>query len=435
VTPRESDLFAVPDPTRPRAADGSRIYTVSELTREIRSALEYGFAGIWVSGEVSNQRRPASGHCYFTLKDAAAQLNAVMWRSLADALRFQLRDGLAVLVQGDVTVYEPRGQYQIIVRHVVPLGVGALQLAFIQLKEKLAAEGLFDAERKRPLPLVPRCIAIVTSPTGAAVRDMLNVIYRRFPGARVLICPVRVQGDRAAAEIAAMIETVNRLPSVDVMIVGRGGGSIEDLWPFNEEVVARAIAASRVPVVSAVGHETDFTIADFVADVRALTPTDGAARVTPDLEQFMQDLRALKERLGKALQSTLAAARERLDGLARSYALRRPLERIRLREQRLDDLAHQLYRSTRHVLELRRQRLSGLSDRLESLSPLAVLARGYSITLRDADGSLVRDPATVRIGETIRTLLHGGVLWAEVRRSGPTPPLPRPNRLEEETDG
>jgi len=428
------DLFSALDPTRSRAAQGTRIYTVSELTREIRAALEYAFTGVWVSGEVSNLRLPGSGHRYFTLKDASAQINAVMWRSVAEAQRFELRDGLSVLAFGDVTVYEPRGQYQIVVRHVEPLGVGALQLAFIQLKEKLAAEGLFDPERKKPLPIIPRCIAIVTSPSGAAIRDMLNVIYRRFPGAHVLVCPVRVQGEGAAAEIAAMIDTVNRLPHVDVMIVGRGGGSIEDLWPFNEEILARAIAASRIPVVSAVGHETDFTIADFVADVRALTPTDGAARVAPDVARLSENLDALRGRLGKALLGRLAAARERLDGLARSYALRRPLERIRHREQRLDDLAQQAYRSIRHILEIRRQRVAGLGDRLESLSPLAVLARGYSITLRDSDGSLVRDPAAVPIGDTVRTLLHGGTLWANVVRSAPGPAWIRPPHDEETPD-
>ena len=276
---------------------------------------------------------------------------------------------------------------------------------------------------------MPRRIALVTSPTGAAVQDMLNVILRRNPAANVLVCPVRVQGGEAAPEIAAMIARVNGLPDVDVMIVGRGGGSLEDLWPFNEEAVARAIAASRIPVVSAVGHETDFTIADFVADVRALTPTEAAHRVTPDMAQLTDALRAASTRLGRSLMRRTASARERLDALARSYVFRKPLERLRVREQRIDDLAHQLYRGVSHRIRLEEQRLAAAAAKLESLSPLRVLGRGYSITLREADDAVVRDAATLAPGDVIRTRLHMGEFRSAVLGDEPRPPAqPKPAR-------
>lgn len=406
-------------------SDGAHIYTVSELTRTIRGVLEEHLARVCVTGEISNFRRPASGHCYFTLKDEFAQINVVMWRSTAAAVKFEMKDGLAVVVRGELTVYEPRGQYQIVLKRVEPLGVGALQLAFMQLKEKLAGEGLFDAGRKKPLPLIPQRIAIITSATGAAIQDMLRVIHERFPPANVLVCPVSVQGDDAAPEIARMIERVNRLPDVDVMIVGRGGGSIEDLWPFNEEIVARAIAASRIPIISAVGHETDYAISDFVADLRALTPTDAANHVVPDARQLADALANWAVRLGRALLVRVASVRERLDSLARSYALRRPLERIRAHEQRLDDLAQQLYRTVKHTLQLQSRRLASAAARLESLSPLAVLARGYSITLRDVDGSVVRNAATLKPGDCVRALLHRGEFRATVVSKEAPPAKPR----------
>ena len=409
----EASLFDRISPTDAAATDGSRIHTVSELTRRVRNVLEENVGRVWVVGEISNFRRPASGHCYFSLKDDAAQINVVMWRTLADLLQFEPQDGLEVVLQGELTVYEPRGQYQLVARRIEPRGVGALQLAFLQLKEKLAKEGLFDPARKKPLPFLPQRIALVTSGTGAAVRDMINVITRRFPPANLLVCPVHVQGEGAAGEIARMIARVNELPAVDVMIVGRGGGSIEDLWAFNEEAVARAIAASRIPVISAVGHETDFTIADFVADVRALTPTDAGTHVVPDLRQLEEALSAAGERLARALQRRLATGRERLEGLTRAYVLRRPLERIRIREQRLDDLAQQLFRSVQHRLENSRQRISNAAARLESLSPLNVLGRGYSLTFSD-DGMLITDAGTLKPGDTVHTRLRQGSFSATV---------------------
>lgn len=403
-----------------QAIDGSPIYTVSELTSEIRDALERHLGLVWVRGEISNLRRPASGHCYFTLKDEFAQINVVMWRTLAAGLKFELKDGLSLLVQGELTVYEPRGQYQIVLKRAEPLGVGALQLAFLQLKDKLAREGLFDSSRKKPLPRIPRRIAVVTSPTGAAVRDILTVIARRFPPAHVTICPVRVQGDEAAAEIALTIGQVNRLPRVDVMIVGRGGGSLEDIWSFNEEIVARAIAASQVPVISAVGHETDFTIADFVADVRALTPTDAGNLVVPDIRRLAADMSSLAGRLGQALLARIAGAREWLDGVSRSYAMRRPFERIRVHEQRLDDLAQQLFRDIAHIVQIQHQRVEAAAARLESLNPVAVLERGYSITFHEPEGKLVRSTARLKVGDLVRTRLARGEFVASVEGKGRT---------------
>ncbi len=396
------------------AADGSPVLSVSQVTHLIRDTLERHVGTVWVTGEVSNFRRPASGHCYFTLKDEFAQINVVMWRSMAGRLKFEVKDGLAIVACGEITVYEPRGQYQIVLCHLEPMGAGALQIAFQQLKEKLRAEGLFDPGRKRPLPLIPNRIAIVTSPTGAAIRDMLNVIYRRFPGARVLVAPVRVQGEGAAADIVEAIDLVNHIIDVDVMIVGRGGGSLEDLWPFNEESVARAIAAARVPVISAVGHEIDFTIADFVADVRALTPTDAAGIVVPDVRELMQDLNHRAVRLGHGLLGRLDRAAERLNALRRSYVLRKPLEDIRRREQRLDDLAQQFYRANARLLETKRQSLGVLGTQLESLSPLAVLARGYSITLKEPQGTIVRRASEVAPGDLVRTRVARGEILSRV---------------------
>ena len=412
---KASERPAVAAPTT--ALDGSPIFTVSQLTHRIRNVLEETLGSVWVTGEVSNFRRPASGHCYFTLKDEGAQISVVMWRGLAAALKFQIADGLSLIAKGELTVYEPRGQYQIVLRRAEPLGAGALQLAFLQLKEKLAAEGLFDESRKKPLPGIPNRIGIVTSPTGAAIRDMLNVILRRWPAARILVIPSRVQGREAAPEIASAIETANAMADLDVLIVGRGGGSLEDLWPFNEEVVARAIAASRIPVVSAVGHETDYTIADFAADVRALTPTDAGTLVVPDRRELVRSVASLAERLGQALLGRSARARERLAALGRSYALRRPFDRIRAREQRLDDLCQRFFRSVEHLVALRRQRLSAAGGRLESLSPLAVLRRGYSLTFTQPEDRLLRKVSAARPGTLLRTRLAKGEVFSRVEKA------------------
>jgi len=390
-----------------RASDGSPIYTVTELTREIRNALERHIGAAWVTGEIANVRQPTSGHCYFTIKDESSQLSAVMWRATAEALPFEIKAGISVIVHGEVSVYEPRGQYQMVVRRMEPLGVGPLQLAFMQLRDRLAKEGLFDAARKRPLPAFPRLIAIVTSPTGAAIQDMLKTIRTRFPPARILLCPARVQGAEAAGEIAEAIRMVNRHGQADVLIVGRGGGSLEDLWAFNEEVVARAIAASKIPVVSAVGHETDVTIADFVADVRALTPTDAGNLVVPEMRRLLQNLSGCRARLAGSLTGMLQTTRQRLDGLARHFHPRHATEMVRRQEQRMDDLCQQLLRDAKHLLDLHNHRLQGVSGRLESLSPLAVLARGYSVTL-DPAGGVLKEASLLTPGDRVRTRLWRG---------------------------
>ncbi len=397
---------------------GTKVQTVSALTQEVKGLLEDGFAGVWVAGEVSNLARPASGHLYFTLKDAAAQLRAVIWRGVALRLRFDLTDGLDVVARGKVSVYPPRGEYQLLVEEIHPQGVGALELALRQLREKLFLRGYFAPGRKKPLPPIPRRVALVTSPTGAAVRDMLEILTRRWPAVEVLVVPVRVQGDGAAQEIAAAVGTLNRLHAagvmtVDVLIVGRGGGSLEDLWAFNEECVADAIFASAIPVVSAVGHETDVTIADLVADHRALTPTHAATDVVPDRQEILLGLRDLQARLDGGLARRLDAARQRLADLAARPAFRRPLERVREAERRLDDWSERLHRAGRTRLERSRERFEAAAARLEAVSPLNVLARGYSLTQTEA-GAVVRDAMQVRPGDRVRTRLHRGRIVAKV---------------------
>ncbi len=367
----------------PLFAGKQPVLSVSQLTAEIKDLLESAYPEVWVSGEISNFSRPQSGHCYFTLKDDEAQIRAVMWRMTAARIRFPLEDGLEVICRGSLDVYAPRGSYQLVVQQLEPKGLGALEQALRKLRERLAAEGLFDALRKRPLPRFPRRIAIVTSPTGAAVRDFLEVIRRRWRGADVLVVPARVQGEGSAAEIAAAIAAVNRLATpIDVLVVARGGGSLEDLWSFNEEIVVRAIHASRIPVVSGVGHEIDVTLADLVADVRALTPSEAAERVVPAADEIAAHLAQQQSRLTAALRNRAITARMRVENLASRRPLRRPLDQIHELAQRLDELSS---RSTR-ALGQRVARLRALADsrarQIDALSPLAVLGRGYSITQR-----------------------------------------------------
>src|SRR5579862_6676929 len=294
-----------------------RVWKVSELTESISELLERAFPDVWVEGEVSNCHAAQSGHIYFTLKDARSQIRCVCFRDQARMLKFRPEDGLHVTVRGSLGVYEPRGEYQIYVTVIEPVGAGALQIAFEQLKKKLQDEGLFDAARKRPLPVLPRCIGVVTSPTGAAIRDILRVLKRRFANVHVQIYPVKVQGEGAAAEVAAGLRHFNRAKFADVVIVARGGGSLEDLWAFNEEVVARAIADSKIPVISGVGHETDFTIADFVADLRAPTPTAAAELVSPHRDDLLGQVADAADALGRAMETRLAELRQRLDWVAR----------------------------------------------------------------------------------------------------------------------
>jgi exodeoxyribonuclease VII large subunit len=400
-----------------------RVLTVSELTANIKFLLESEFKSIWVAGEVSNVRIPSSGHCYLTLKDAGAQIAGVVWRTAVERLRFRLEDGMRVIVRGSLTVYEPRGNYQMVIDKIEPEGVGALQMAFQQLKERLQKEGLFDVARKRPIPFLPRRIGIVTSPTGAAIHDMLNVIGRRFPGMGIVVAPVRVQGEGAREEIAAAIRDMNllsagRLPGLpkmemDVMIVGRGGGSLEDLWAFNEEIVAKSIVASEIPVISAVGHEIDFTIADFVADLRALTPSEAGEKVVPRKDQLLDTLAIRQSALTHAIRNRLLLFHRQLDSLARSYAFRQPIEIVRREQQRLDDISTRVVAAMTTCLAATRQKVAGISGRLDSLSPLKVLSRGYSVTTKN--GRALKDASEVSTGDEIETRLHKGRIRSLVR--------------------
>ncbi|MFH0954012.1 MAG: exodeoxyribonuclease VII large subunit [Verrucomicrobiota bacterium] len=415
--------------------DRRKIYRVSEITRLIRIALENEFGTVWVEGELSNVRRPASGHLYFTLKDESAQLSAVLFRGDQQGLKLDLKDGLKVRVFGQISVYEAGGQYQVIVRKVEEAGKGSLQEAFEALKKKLAEEGLFDPARKKPIPLLPQHVGLVTSPTGAAIRDILKILSRRFPNLHLLIAPVRVQGEGAAQEIAAAIDLLNQRGGLDVMIVGRGGGSLEDLWCFNEEVVARAIARSRIPVISAVGHEIDFTISDFVADLRAPTPSAAAEVVVGRKQAFEDGLREMSRRLVQALRHQVLEIRNRLVAASRSYVFREPRNLVRQYAQRIDALRITMTHEARglcqrHQLTLDemvlrrahrvemiqkecRQDVRLLASQLRALSPAAVLDRGYSIT-RTADGEIVRDVDAVEVGEQMQTQLARGAIESKV---------------------
>ena len=390
------------------------LLTVSELTRQLKDAVEGNFPYVWVVGEISNCTRASSGHIYLTLKDDTAQIRGVVWRNAAARLKFDMHDGLEVVAAGPLEVYAARGTYQIVIEQMLPQGLGALELAFRQVCEKLEAEGLFAAERKRPLPRFPRRIALVTSPSSAAVRDMLQVIGRRWTGTDIVIVPVAVQGAGAAAEIAAALRRVHLLPRVDVVITGRGGGSLEDLWAFNEEVVARAIFDCPLPVISAVGHEIDVTVADLVADRRALTPSEAGELVVPHRDEIQSELQRLQHRLAHALQGRAAAARSRVESLATRRVLTRPLERLHEAARRLDELEHRARRAMRNRLAEARQRLAAHSASLDALSPLKVLDRGYSLTQTFPEGHLVRQPEQVQPGIQIQTLLPAGRILSRV---------------------
>ena len=427
------------------------ILTVSRLTVLLRGVLEENFEHLWVQGEVSNLSYPSSGHCYFTLKDTGAQLRCVMFKSSAKNLKFRLTDGMALIARGRISVYDQRGEYQLICEYVEPAGIGALQTAFVQLKEKLDREGLFAEAHKVSLPRFPRRIGVVTSPTGAAIHDILNVLKRRCASLEVVLYPVRVQGEGSALEIARAVDEMNRLAEVDVLIVGRGGGSLEDLWAFNEEAAARAVYRSKIPIISAVGHETDWTICDFVADLRAPTPSAAAELVIASSEELRSQIEALSHRLRRSVENLLVGYDGRLEGLRR--ALHDPRTMLGHLAQRMDDLTGRLEMSLSvavsrrrdHFAHLRetlqyndprgnianlRQRIKLLSvqaeaslsqrlelirgefgdnaARLEVLSPLKTLARGYAVVTRDSDGTVVTDAGTLTAGEQLLLRLHQG---------------------------
>lgn len=395
---------------------GRHVYSVSELTLEIKAVLERtpSFHSVLVRGEISNFKHHTSGHMYFTLKDAHSRLKCVMFRGKNRKLTFRPEDGLNVVAGGTISLYEAAGEYQLYVEELFPAGQGALYLAFEQLKERLRGEGLFDEARKRPLPYLPRTVGIVTSPTGAAVRDILSVLRRRFPTVNIVLAPAIVQGDEGPASVAQGITRLNARRDVDVMIVGRGGGSLEELWTFNDERVARAIAASRIPVISAVGHETDVTIADFVADRRAPTPSAAAEMAVPDWGALVRDVQALRERLITSQTKYVHSLRERLRYLQQSPALSRPLDRLRQQMQQVDDVVHRLVTVQKHALSAQRQRLDALVAQLDSLSPLATLSRGYAICRRKDADEVLRDAADVQAGDLVDVRLHRGEFTCRV---------------------
>ena len=436
-----------------------KIWSVAELTSRISGVLSTQFSNLWVEGEVSNYRPAQSGHLYFTLKDARAQVKCVCFRAQAMRLKFRPEDGLKLIVRGSIGVYEPRGEYQIYVEHIEPSGVGALQVAFEQLKRRLEAEGLFDDARKKPLPMMPQRIGVVTSPTGAAVRDIIRILRRRFPNLHLIVYPVRVQGSGAAEEIVAALNFLNRIKMVDVILLARGGGSIEDLWPFNEESVARAIAASTIPIVSGVGHETDFTIADFVADVRASTPSAAAEIVVKSRQEFQRHLQELEHKVSQRMRYVLLEYRHHLKELTTHMGFRRLEDLLRRHRQQTDELTLRMgvalqgrierlrrrytiaatrissfdlrarirtfglrlvQRSTELGVRMERllvgkiQRLERLQLQLDERSPLRVLQRGYAICT-DAEGNVVSAVNQVAMGSQINVQLARGRLGAEVR--------------------
>ncbi len=439
-----------------------KIYSVSELSQAIKQLLEKKFLAIWVEGEVSNFRAAPSGHLYFTLKDESAQLKTVCFRNTARYLKFRPQDGLAVVARGRIGVYEARGEYQLYVEHLEPAGVGALQLAFEQLKAKLAAEGFFDRARKKPLPLLPRIVGMITSPQGAVIQDMLRVLRRRFANIHVLLYPARVQGEGSAQEIIQGIEYFNRSRTVDVLILARGGGSLEDLWSFNEESVARAVFASKIPVISGVGHETDFTIADFVADLRAPTPSVAAELVVRPKQELAEGVENFMRRLHQVTRLRLQDARQNLTELRLHPAFHTLSARLSERAQRVDEAVDSisrllkeriqkaregaLLRTTRvrhfdfrqflelrrlrlvrsispgitlfdRILASRRHRLTNLQSVLSERNPLQILNRGFSITY-DASGRILRDAESVPTDSEIQIRLARGRLGATVREKG-----------------
>ena len=397
-----------------RETKEKHIYTVGELTKYIRVILEDSFPNIWVEGEISNFILHSSGHMYFDIKDAQAVLKCAMFKRANEKLKFKLANGTKVICFGSVSVYEARGNYQLIVEDIEPKGVGALQLQFQQLKEKLFKEGLFDERHKTAIPHLPTRVGIVTSPTGAAIRDILNIARRRFANVEIIINPVRVQGDGAKDEIANAIREFNRLNNIDVMIVTRGGGSLEDLWAFNEEVVARAIYDSAIPVISAVGHEIDYTISDFVADLRAPTPSAAAELVIPRKEDLINAISSLEARLKNAVTGKLDILKERLGTLKDSYILKQPLNIITQYQQEIDDLLKDMRIRIDHLVKMRGENFNLLISKLEALSPLAILARGYSITTSVPDGVIIKDTKALKIGDSIETKLGSGKVKSRI---------------------
>lgn len=390
-----------------------KIFKVSEITREIRKLIESKYPVVWIEGEVSNCKHHSSGHIYFTLKDEMAQISAVFFARENQNLKFELKDGLKVICLGRISIYDARGQYQVYVQRMEPKGLGSLQLAFLQLKEKLEKEGLFKSERKRPIPLYPRRIGIITSPTGAALQDMLKIFKKRTFGLHIILAPVRVQGDGAGLEISSALDELNTRGGIDLIIAGRGGGSLEDLWAFNEEVVARAMMRSAIPVISAVGHEVDWTIADFVSDYRAHTPTAAAELVVSKWDELDWKLREVKERMKSQFRLVIASKREAFTRLRKNYVFREPQMFVDRLRQELDESARELQMHIKHALELKTQFFRTVTSQLEALSPLASLGRGYSLTFSET-GKLIKRADEIKVGEVVQTKLSSGFFHSKV---------------------
>lgn len=393
------------------------IYSVSELTREIKYLLEEAWPAVWLQGEISNFVHHSSGHMYFSLKDSEAQISVVLWRQRAQALGFIPRDGMSVQALGQVRVYEKRGNYQFDVSKMMPAGVGDLQKAFEKLKAKLAAEGLFDEEHKKPIPAFPQTIGVITSPTGAAIRDIVHIVQRRMPSTRIILRPTVVQGQDAAEDICCAIREFNDYGRVDVLIVGRGGGSLEDLWAFNEEEVARAIYGSRIPVVSAVGHEIDFTIADFVADLRAPTPSAAAELVTPVREDLLENVQLLLARCYQNVARSLLLKRERLERMRSHYGLRRPGDVILQKRQRIDELYARMENQLRQRLTLERRNVLHYQQLTASLGPASVLKRGYAICVHPDTGQTITQVASLHPGDAVQVTMMDGHWLGAVQKT------------------
>lgn len=390
-----------------------KIYSVSKLTREVKEVLEMSFPKLWVEGEISNLKLHSSGHIYFTLKDENAQISCAMWRFRTNQLLFQPQDGMQIIAEGELQVYEKGGNYQLIIHQIQPAGVGTLQLAFEELKKKLHAEGLFDEQHKKPLPSYPERIGIITSPTGAAIRDIVSVATRRFPGIQLILYPVKVQGIGAAEEIAQAIKDFNKYADVDLLIVGRGGGSMEDLWAFNEEVVARAIFESKMPIVSAVGHEIDYSISDFVADFRAPTPSAAAEMVVKDRQELIGVVNYYQERLNSTLEKLINNYKEKLNGYLNSYAFRRREDFVFQKMQQVDDLQKILLMGANHTLKLRKQNVERFENYLHALNPKSILNRGYSICYKNSQ--IIKDVKQLKKNDVVDVTLANGKFSSEVK--------------------
>ena len=395
---------------------GPRVLTVSQLTCRIKKVLEDEFPPVWVEGEISNFRRPSSGHLYFTLKDEKTQIQIIMYRSYAQKLAFKMEDGMKVLIYGNVTVYERSGQYQVNAVKIEPRGIGALQLAFEQLKKKLMQEGLFDKQYKKSVPVLPTRIGVVTSPTGAAIRDIMNVLDRRFSNIHLIVNPVRVQGEQAPSEIAKAIDEFNRLNLADVILVTRGGGSIEDLWAFNTEIVARSIFNSSIPVISAVGHEIDWTISDYVADLRVPTPSAAAELVVASKEELVNKISNIEKILNLKVNQRLNLLKTKIKNLSNSWVFTQPLNKIRQSQQQIDDLELKLKTVLKHRLEILNHNLMLHTEKLHAYSPTRALLRGYTITIDPQSQATIKSVKNIVPGERLKILFCDGEVTATADR-------------------